>query len=168
MVILNIKKVFFLYFIDLLNLYIFFNYFQKGNVNMKECDCTNDSGNEGIVDTILGTSNEKRMNLEKKSVINEPAANVVADGDDSDDGCFTNTRGYTTTAYVSSTTQTTTVTTTTERTVFSEAPTFTTTTVASTTVAYRPTNDITNGSGHASNISKLTFIVLAFVAMLFI
>jgi len=134
---------------------------------MKECDCSNDSDSEGIMEAILGTSNEKRMNLEKKSLMNESAADVNANGADSDDGCYTSTNGYTTTVFVTSTTQTQTVTTTSERIVSSELPTFTTTTT-STTIAYRPTEDITNGSSRASTISKLTFIVLAFVAMLFI
>ncbi|OUM58094.1 hypothetical protein PIROE2DRAFT_16723 [Piromyces sp. E2] len=134
---------------------------------MKECDCVNDSDSEGVMEAILGTSNEKRMNLEKKSLMNESAADVNANGADSDDGCYTNTNGYTTTVFVTSTTQTRTVTTTSEKIISTELPTFTTTTT-STTVAYRPTNDITNGSSHASSISKLTFIVLAFIAMLFI
>jgi len=139
----------------------------NANVDMKECDCTHDSDSEETMEAILGASNEKRMNLEKKSLMNEPAAaNVDSTGVDSDDGCYTNTNGYTTTVYVTSTTQTRTVTTTSEKIVSTELPTFTTTT--STTIAYRPTNDITNGSSRASNISKLTFIVLAFVAMLFI
>ena len=128
----------------------------------------------------MEASNEKGINLEKRGLMNESAAE--GDGYDScDDGCTTTEECTTTerctttaterctttqTAFFTSSTQTTTVTHTSEKTVFSELPTFTTTT--STTVAYRPTNDIVNGSGHASAVSKLTFIVLAFVAMLFI
>jgi len=98
------------------------------------------------MEAILGgitNDNEKRS-------LNEPAAGVNANGV-TDEGCHTNLNDVTTTS-------TRTVTTT------SEAPTFT----ATQTIAYRPTNEITNDSSRASTISKFTFIALALVAMLFI
>ena len=125
---------------------------------MKECECVNDSDNEGVMKAIFG---ETANDYEKRSILNEPAADVNANGHDTDDeygkSCYTSTNGVTTTVFITSTTKTVTTTS-------SEAPTFTTTQ----TIAYRPTNDITNDSSRASTISKFTFIALALVAMLFI
>ena len=101
---------------------------------------------------------------EKRSLVEEPAAEVNANGADTDDeygkSCHTNTNDATTTVFITSSTRT--VTTTAEKIFSTEIP------YTTTTIAYRPTNDITNGSSRASTISTFSFIALALVAILFI
>ncbi|ORY22154.1 hypothetical protein LY90DRAFT_632147, partial [Neocallimastix californiae] len=137
----------------------------NNDINKKECECLNNSDDEGVMEAIFGVNKEKRMIHEKKSLVDETAVNVNANGSDNDgsdsgadsDGCYTNFNGATTTVFVTSTTSTRTITATSEK-VVSDLPTVTAT-LTSTITSYRPTNDITNDSTHASNIKLLSFLI---------